>query len=112
MFIKKTYYNILLILFLDDAQNLAVVSSDNVVQYLNSNHLDKAGAVYNGHCENIRSIDLSHDCTYLLTASDDKTCKLWSLKKPFELIFDLQSLKIKNSEVCFKINLLSFCLHL
>ena len=90
---------ITIIKYSDDGQNLAMVSSDNVVQYLSSVQLDRSGAVFNGHTDNIRSIDLSHDCTYLISASDDKTCKLWSLKKPFDLLFDIQSLKIKNSEV-------------
>jgi WD40 repeat protein len=75
------------------------VSNDNVIQYLNSNQLDKLGVVFNGHLETIKSIDLSHDCTYLLSASSDKTCKLWSLKKPFDMLFDIQSLKIKNADV-------------
>ena len=70
-----------------------------MIQYLNSNHLDKPGPVFNGHSDLIKSIDLSHDCLYLLSASSDKTCKLWSLKKPFDMLFDIKSLKMKNSDV-------------
>lgn len=32
-----------------------------------------------GHSAPVRSVDFSHDARQLLTASDDKTVKLWSL---------------------------------
>jgi WD40 repeat protein len=83
----------------DDGQHLALVSSDNLIQVLASNHLDKQGVVFNGHTETIRSIDLSHNCKYLISASNDKTCKIWSLTKPNELLLDIQSIKSNDSAV-------------
>ena len=86
---------------LDDGQNLALVSNDNLVQYLSSNQLEKPGFAFNNHTEKVNSIDISHDCKLLLSASEDKTCKLWSLKKNSELVLDIQSIKISDSNVSF-----------
>ena len=87
--------------FSDDGQNLAVVSADNVIQYLDASSLDKPGPVYNCHKDIVRSVDLSHDCKYLLSTSDDKTCKLWSLKKTNEILIDIKSIKISDSKVLY-----------
>ena len=67
---------IVLMKFSADGQNLCVSSADYIVQYLSVSGIDKPGPVFNTHKENVRSIDLSRDCNYLLTASDDKTCKV------------------------------------
>lgn len=85
--------------FTDDGQHLAVASADNVIQYLDSNALDKPGPVFNCHKDIVRSIDLSHDCKYLLSTGDDKTCKLWSLKKTNEILIDMNGIKISDSRV-------------
>ena len=83
----------------DDGQNLAVATADNIIQYLTATNLEKPGFVFNGHAEIVRSIDLSHDCKYLFSTSDDKTCKLWSLKKPTDPLIDIRSIKISESQV-------------
>ena len=83
----------------DDGQNLAVATADNIVQYLAASNLDKPGLVFNAHTDIVRSIDLSHDCKYLLSTGDDKTCKLWSLKKPTDPLIDISSIKISESQV-------------
>ena len=70
-----------------------------MIQYLNASNLDKPGPVFSGHKESIRSIDISHDCKYLLSTSDDKTCKLWSLKNPNDILLDLQTIKLNDSKV-------------
>ncbi len=70
---------IVLMKFSADGQNLCVSSADNIVQYLSVSSIDKPGPVFNTHKESVRSIDLSRDCKYLLTASDDKTCKVCSI---------------------------------
>ena len=85
--------------FSGDGQNLALACADNVIQYLSTNTLDKPGTVFNCHRDIVRSIDVSHDCKYLLSTSDDKTCKLWSVKKSNELLIDVSSLKTSNSQV-------------
>lgn len=89
----------------DDGQNLALVSYDNVIQYLSSNNVEKPGQIFNGHNGTIRSVDISHDGKLLISASDDKTCKIWSLKKPLELLMDIQSLKITESTVFYFLKL-------
>lgn len=33
----------------------------------------------------------------MLSASDDKSTKLWSLKKPMELLIDIKSIKLSDS---------------
>ena len=90
---------IVLMKFSADGQHLCLSSSDNIVQYLSVNNIDKPGPVFNIHKETIRTIDLSRDCKYLLTASDDKTCKLWSLKKTNDLLINIQSLKTSDNKV-------------
>lgn len=45
--------------------------------------------VFCGHKEFMKTVDISHDGKYILSTSNDKTCKLWSLKKPNELLFDI-----------------------
>lgn len=68
-----------------------------MIQYIPSNDLEKRVQVFNGHSETIRSIDISHDGKLLLSASDDKSTKLWSLKKPMELLIDIKSIKLSDS---------------
>jgi len=99
VFYVKVVNNKILILIQDDGQHMALASSDNLIQVLASNHLDKPGVVFNGHTEIIRSIDLSHNCKYLISASNDKTCKIWSLNKPNELLLDIKSIKSNDSVV-------------
>lgn len=85
--------------FSADGQNLSISSADNIVQYLSVNNIEKPGLVFNIHKETIRSIDLSRDCKYLLTASEDKTCKLWSVKKTNDLLIDIRSVKKSDNKV-------------
>ncbi len=85
--------------FADDGSHLAVSTSDNVIQYLNSSNLDKPGPVFNVHKNIVRSIDVSHDCKYLLSTGEDRTCKLWSVKKSNGLLIDIAALKMANSQV-------------
>ncbi|CAF0884268.1 unnamed protein product [Brachionus calyciflorus] len=97
--------------FSDDGQYLALASNDNLIQYIPSNNLEKVVQVYNGHNETIKSIDISHDGKLLLSSGDDKTCKLWSLKKPMDLLIDIKSLKLtETTSVNFKkeVNVCSF----
>lgn len=90
---------IVLMKYSSDGQNLCLSSADNIVQWLTVNNLEKPGPVFNTHKETVRSIDISHDCKYLLTASEDKTCKLWSVKKTNDLIIDIRSLKTSDNKV-------------
>lgn len=84
----------------DDGQNLAIASNDNLIQYLPANQLDKLTFSFRNHKEKINTIDISHDCRLLLSASEDRTCKLWSLKKTVEpLLLDISSLKMKEPNV-------------
>ena len=89
--------------FSDDGQNLAIGSGDNSIQYISVNNLDKPGLIYNCHKDIIRSIDISHDCKYLLSSSDDKTCKLWSLKNSNDLLIDISTIKTSGSQVSYSI---------
>lgn len=59
--------------------------------------MEKTVQVFNGHNETIRSVDISHDGNLLLSASDDKSAKLWSLKKPMDLLIDIKSIKLSDS---------------
>lgn len=69
-----------------------MTSTDCVVEILNSNDLNKKGTCLIGHKDLIRSIDMSHDGSLLLSCGNDRTCKLWSLRKPNELLYDIGSL--------------------
>jgi WD40 repeat protein len=95
----------------DDGQNCALVSNDNLVQYLSVGGLDKPGLAFNNHKEKVNSVDISHDCRLLLSASEDKTCKLWSLKKSGELLLDIQSIKVNDSSVNILANLAYACIN-
>ena len=60
-----------------------------MVNCLYADNLDKNSIIFNGHKDYLRAIDISHDGKYLISAGNDKTCKLWHLRKPNDLLLDL-----------------------
>ena len=83
---------------LDDGRILASGQGDNMIQCLNADNLEKNSIVFNGHKDYLRAIDISHDGKYLISASNDRTCKLWSLRKPNDLLLDLPK-QLTNSSI-------------
>lgn len=83
--------------FSNNGQNFVYSSSDNLIQYCSSALPDKPSLSFNLHQDTIRSIDISHNGKFLLSASNDKTCKLWSLKQSGKLLIDIKSLDTTKS---------------
>lgn len=77
--------------FTNDGAHFALSSSDNVVQYVSASNLDKTVAAFSSHTDVIRSVDVSHDGRWLVSAGDDRTCKIWSLKGAHKLMLDVKS---------------------
>lgn len=74
-------------------------STDHVIQQFSSNFTNPTKKnVFSTHSEPITSIDISHDGLYLLSSSEDKSCKLWSLKSSNNII-DIKSIK-KSDSTC------------
>ena len=60
-----------------------------MVQCLYADNIEKNSIIFNGHRDFIRAVDISHDGKYLISTGNDKTCKIWHLRKPNDLLLDL-----------------------